>query len=416
MAQFSRRKWLGMNLTFAAGAFFRWQSDSQIPIRPLTRPPGYHWFGYYDKFQFDPKDRYVLGMAVDFEHRSPRPDDAITLGMIDLNNHDEWIPFARTTAWCWQQGCMLQWRPGSDSEVIFNDRDEDHYIARILNVHTGRCRTIATPVYALSPDGRTAVTTDFRRLGWARPGYGYNGIPDPYAEVPAPENSGIWRVDLETGKSDLILSLAEVASVPWQYGSLEGCVHWFNHLLVNPSGDRFVFLHRWKKSGGKSWSTRMLSANLDGTELRVVIDSGSVSHFIWRDARHVLAYSRRRPNENWGFFLWEDRPEGRVEPVGPGVMGPSDGHCNYVPGGEWIVCDIYPDAQRLQHVYLYHVPTNRRVELAALLSPPQYTGEWRCDTHPRVSRTGRYITVDSPHEGGRQIYLIDISSIIGKAL
>jgi len=47
------------------------------------------------------------------------------------------------------------------------------------------------------------------------------------------------------------------------------------------------------------------------------------------------------------------------------------------------------------------------------LSPPQYTGEWRCDTHPRVSRTGRFVTVDSPHNGGRQIYLIDISEIIG---
>ena len=41
------------------------------PVRAITRGPRFHWFGYYDKLQFDPTNRYVLGMEVDFEHRSP---------------------------------------------------------------------------------------------------------------------------------------------------------------------------------------------------------------------------------------------------------------------------------------------------------------------------------------------------------
>ena len=32
--------------------------------RALTAGPQFHWFGYYDKLQFGPSDRYVLGMAV----------------------------------------------------------------------------------------------------------------------------------------------------------------------------------------------------------------------------------------------------------------------------------------------------------------------------------------------------------------
>jgi len=60
------------------------------------------------------------------------------------------------------------------------------------------------------------------------------------------------------------------------------------------------------------------------------------------------------------------------------------------------------------------VKTGTRVPLAHLLSTPKYTGEWRCDNHPRFSRDGKLVTVDSPHGGnGRQIYLIDISSIAG---
>jgi len=47
-------------------------AESLPPARAITRGPKHHWFGYYDKLQFDPADRLVLGMEVDFEHRSPR--------------------------------------------------------------------------------------------------------------------------------------------------------------------------------------------------------------------------------------------------------------------------------------------------------------------------------------------------------
>jgi len=410
----TRRAFLGgsaaLLLLPRAGVF---AEPGEIPIRAITRGPAFHWFGYYDKLQFDPTDRYVLGMEVQFEHRSPTAQDVIDIGMIDLADGDRWIALGETTAWCWQQGCMLQWRPNSPTEIVYNDREGDHYVCRIQDVVTGTKRTVSSPIYAIAPDGKTAVSPDFRRLSDLRPGYGYNGFPDPFAHERAPEKTGIWRVNLDSDRSDLIISFAQAAGIDWPYGGFGESFHWFNHLLVNPTGTRFVFLHRWKQPGAKSWLTRMSSARLDGSDLRVLIGSGYVSHFIWRDESHVLAYSKRNPDDQWGFYLYEDVPGGRVEQVGVGVMGPGDGHCNYLPGNEWIVCDTYPDKNHLQHVYLYHVPSNRRIELAALLSPPEYTGEWRCDTHPRVSRTGKFITVDSPHEKGRQIYLIDVSKIVG---
>ena len=45
--------------------------------------------------------------------------------------------------------------------------------------------------------------------------------------------------------------------------------------------------------------------------------------------------------------------------------------------------------------------------------PREYTGEWRVDTHPRLSRDERWVCLDSPHTGqGRQLHLIDISGVI----
>jgi hypothetical protein len=68
------------------------------PVRAITHGPKYHWFGYYDKFQFDPTDRYVLAMEVDFEHRSPRPEDTIKIGMVDLEDGDRWIELGESRA------------------------------------------------------------------------------------------------------------------------------------------------------------------------------------------------------------------------------------------------------------------------------------------------------------------------------
>jgi len=102
-----------------------------------------------------------------------------------------------------------------------------------------------------------------------------------------------------------------------------------------------------------------------------------------------------------------------VQPVGKGIMK-RDGHCTYLPGNEWILNDTYPDANRNQMPYLYHVKTGRVVPLGYFRSPAEYTGEWRCDTHPRFSHDGTKVVIDSPHpEHGRQLHLIDISNIVG---
>lgn len=402
----NRREVIGL---LAAGAL-RGQ-DSLPPIRAITKGPKFHWFAYYDKWQFDPSDRYVLANEVDFEHRTPQPDDVIRVGMVDLKDNDRWIELGESRAWCWQQGCMLQWLPGSKTEVIWNDRQGSDYVSHILDVKSGKKRTIGAPVYAISPDGRWAVSPDFRRLHKLRPGYGYAGIPDPNLTVEAPKDAGIWRTDLVSGKSELIIPIAEAAGLPAPNLDIANSKHWFNHLLVAPDGKRFIFLHRWQGPQHRSFVTRMFTAAPDGKDLYVLDPHGKTSHFIWRDNRHVLAWAWH-PSAGDKFYLYRDKTQD-VQAIGPDVMT-VNGHCTYLPntGNRWILNDTYPDKQRLQHVYLFDTKTGRRSPVADLLSPKEYNGEWRCDTHPRFSRSGRLITVDSPHNGGRQVWLADISRIV----
>ena len=392
------------------------QNTNLPSVRAITSGPRFHWFGYYDKLQFDPTCRFALGMEVDFEHRSPRPDDVIRVGMVDLDNGDRWRELGRTTAWCWQQGCMLQWIPGSSEQILWNDRRSEDYVCHVLNVKTGEKKTLPSPIYTLSPDGRTAVTPDFRRINDMRPGYGYAGIEDPHAGELAPKDTGIFRVDLLSGRKELIISLADIANFGQIPGNPKNAKHYFNHLLFNTDGSRFIFLHRWRSTGDSAYETvggfgtRMLTASPDGSDLRVVDPHGKTSHFIWRDPNHILAWAWH-PSHGSAFYLYQDGTD-KVEVVGKDMM-PRNGHCTYLPGNQWILNDTYPDRNRNQHVYLYHVASGKKVPLGRFHLPGQYKGEWRCDTHPRFSPDGRSVVIDSPHGGnGRQMYLIDISDII----
>ncbi len=381
-----------------------------MSMRPITSGPKHHWFGYYDKLQFDPSGRYVLGMEVDFEHRSPTAEDVIRVGMIDLADGDRWIELGETRAWCWQQGCMLQWIPGSDREVIWNDREGDRFVCHVLDVHSGKKRTLGSPIYTVSPNGRTAIGADFRRINHMRPGYGYAGLPDPNLDLLAPDDAGIYSVDLETGAATFLISIAQVAAIPDPHRDLSEAKHYFNHLLFNTDGSRFIFLHRcrWGESG---LHTRMMTAAADGSDIYGVGQYGYTSHFIWRDPEHILAWARHPSHED-AFYVFRDGTQ-EVEVIGKGVMK-VDGHCTYLADTNWILIDTYPVPRgdgKVQELYLYNVESGQRHELGEFGAAPEYAGEWRCDLHPRSSPDGSLITIDSAHGGnGRQIHLMDISA------
>ena len=71
------------------------------PGRTITRGPPFHWFGYYDKLQFDPTGRLALSGQVDFEHRSPAAADVMRVGVVDTQDGDRWTELGVSNAWGW---------------------------------------------------------------------------------------------------------------------------------------------------------------------------------------------------------------------------------------------------------------------------------------------------------------------------
>jgi hypothetical protein len=399
---------LGIERKSASGAE---REQSFLLARAVTRGPKHHFFGYYDKHQWDATGRYLLCQEVSFMDRPPRADDEITVGMVDLKEGDGWHPIAQTKAWCWQQGTMLQWLGSApDQLIIHNNREGDHFVAVVRDIRTGNARKLPRAIYAVSPDGKQAVCLNFARVQRTRPGYGYAGAPDPWEKESHPEKDGVFWMDLETGENKLVISLAQIAAHK-PNETMDGSEHWFNHLLFSPDGSRFIFLHRWRKPN-RGWWTRMFTARPDGTEVHLIADHELVSHFIWRDPTHILAWSREpRLGRGERFHLYTDGTD-EVKVIGEGILT-TDGHCSYSPDKRWILTDTYPDKERFRTLILYNVEDDRRVDIGRFYAPKELDGEIRCDLHPRWTRDGKTVSIDSVHEGSRQVYVLDVTPVVG---
>ena len=152
------------------------------PVTQLTDGPMHHFFGYYDKFPWNRSGRHMLAMENAFADHNPTINDALTIGLADLSDGNRFRPLAKSLAWNWQQGCMLRWLPPDEEHVLlYNDRRGGQFVTVIYDTRDGSSSEWPWPIYDISNDGRHAAAANFARTTDLRPGYGYFGLPDPFA-------------------------------------------------------------------------------------------------------------------------------------------------------------------------------------------------------------------------------------------
>lgn len=253
------------------------------------------------------------------------------------------------------------------------------------------------------PDGSFAIGSDFACWGHMRAGYGYVGVTDPYEDELAPAGSTIYRMDLDTGEVKDLFDLATIAALPHPTQDLSTAKHFFSVIQVSDSAQRFLFFHRWMLGG---MGTRVFTSSVDGADLRVLTHDWGLSHMDWNGDDDVLIYAIGRGS----YDLFADEPGGGYAST---LLFQRNGHQSYLPGYDWLLTDTYPDARHNQHVYLYDILGDEIFVLGSFFAPAGYVGEHRCDLHPRLSPDSTKAVIDSVHDGGRQMYLVDFEGFAG---
>ena len=384
----------------------RSQLSTQTPALITDKKKNY-FFGYYGKYQINQHGTILL-CSTEINGRMPRPTDKLRLlygKMSDYKYHE----FSTTSSWNWQQGCMLQWLSNYPGEVaIYNDYREGNFVSIIHDVNKGILNTYDIPIYAISKNNEFALSLNFSRLYHLSPGYGYCTDINYKLRDMASGDDGIWFLDFQTGENRLILSLEQLCKFMAKE-SMKSAYHKVNHIEISPHGKRFMFLHRWINSGKKY--SRLLTANIDGSDVFLLSDFDMVSHCAWKNDYQILAWARR-PTLGDRYYLFEDKSS-KFSTMGDNVLT-EDGHPSFSPDMKMIVTDTYPDKLRMRSLILYDIEKNKRIVLGRYFAPLRYDGDMRCDLHPRWSIGGKYISFDSCHENMRKSYVIDFEMVDDK--
>jgi hypothetical protein len=245
-------------------------------VEALTAGPKHHFFGYYGIPPWNRAQTKLVCLEVDLQDRLPEPGEKARIGLVDAKRGG-FAPLTETAIWNLQQGCMLYWNPRRENrEILFNDRKGGDVITVVMDVESGKRRELPRAIAAVGRSGKYGLCIDYGRQGRMRKVVGYAAAADPFADDPAPKRDGIWRMDLRTGETKLLVSIAEVYERLRGNPLIDGKRHlFFQHAVFNRDDSRFLFLARvFTDPPGAQLESAMFTANVDGSELREVIPFG----------------------------------------------------------------------------------------------------------------------------------------------
>ena len=377
-------------------------------VKRITNGPKHHLFGFHDLVQTNAKGDLALTLEIDDISHPPLPGESCLSGIVPAGG-GEFIPVHKTHTWNYPQGARQQWIGESDLFVC-NDRDENNKL--VCRVSDARERhvveTLPFPVHCLNAQTRKTFGLNYDRIH-ACGGYGYT--PGLLQKCPRkindiPDDDGIFIGDLDSRKSELLVSIVQVAACGEIKPVRTGYPHYLTHLMLNPSGRRIAFLHRYRVPDGGE-TTRLMTIGVDGAGLRCLA-KGSLSHFTWisddevfiwgkderalskmresaclripgvlqaamlakRMIRVIRGVNKTKSNvdskvQDRAFLVIKDNADQvTIGKDGIGVLI-EDGHPMAQPGNlHWLVSDTYPDPSGKRWLYFYDVSTKKRYDVA----------------------------------------------------
>jgi hypothetical protein len=361
------------------------------------------FFGYYDK---SPGNTSGLVIAHTTAHdTSVPPKSSYKIGITVFDSSGKQMMSIPSSAYNLQQGSRAHWL--SDNCLVFNDYDESegHYVSKVFSVGEGQLVEQYGHAVQDSFENKFFLSLNYRRLMALRPDYGYRNIPNmTEAELREVSDDGLWFVDYKTGESRLLVSIQKACELKPDV-LFDKALHKFNHVMISPSGEKAIFMHRYIVAGRRF--DRLLSLEIHTGEIELLSDYGMVSHCFWADDNTVLGYMRGPDGRDTYWLInvstgeFKESPTVELKPYG-------DGHPHV--HGDWFVTDTYPDKARMQHLLLGNWKTGEVRHLGEFFHAFRFSGESRCDLHPRFSPDGKSVYFDSVWSGKRCLYRLDLEN------
>lgn len=351
------------------------------------------FFGYYDKNPFNVDNTKILAIATNHDDILTMPKMAV-VGFFDAKSK-EFTEVDETTTWCWQQGCRSMWL--DKESFIYNKIVEGDYGSVVYDTNKNRVvMSFNFPIYDMTSDNKFALSLNFSRLQYFRPGYGYCNYLVESDKQKVLKNDGVYLCDLDKNSKLLIISLDQILNTKPE-NSMFGAYHYINHLKFSPDNKTFIFYHVWVLNAKRH--TRIFVADISGRIINVLSNNSFMSHDAFKNTDELLIFTKLT---KVGYYL-HNYNTGKIQSFCRSLE--SDGHPSYITDN-LVLTDTYPD-RVLKEQRLIFASSKGFDIIAKIYSPRRYFGEFRCDLHPRISEDKSRIAIDMPSFSGRKMLIFE---------
>lgn len=371
-----------------------------------------YYYGFHDITPFSKDETKLLACHNNFDLRMPRPKEILKVGYFDLKEGliGQYHEIGESFAWNYHKGCRLQWVDGK--RIIYNTAIDSMLKSKICDIDTKEEFIIDFPIDSIYNDGKDFLATSFsyERLERCMPGYGYPYKDDAKLDQAAPEDTGLYLIDMNTNSSKLIVSLAELAkTVDSLYQN--DFLHFVTHSEFSKDGRYISFLYRRIPTTG-DYMKRYTKIMVYDRQLKKIIElptQESGSHYVWNNKNQLLASCIIKGKSCHVLYDMNDIENYKII---AGDKLNSDGHQSFITDSSFVT-DTYPDKYRMAKIYKADIDTQKVELLVSVYSPKKFqTKDFKChiacDLHPRVSPSGKYVCFDSPRTGKRGLYVMPL--------
>ena len=357
------------------------------------------FFGYYDKSPENFSGNKVIYHRTKYDTKklpSKSLSVQIVLKCLKTNNIEV---VDQTYAYNWQQGSKLMWI--SENKFIYNIYSEElnKYQSKIYDTIHRTFKVLDLPIYDCYKD-ETAYCLNYSRLMDLRPDYGYRNIESDI-DYENYENDGVLKLSIFKNTYSVIISLKQLIDLDY-LPSMKQAKHKVNHIMVCPDGSKIMFMYRWVSLTGKRYD-RLLIANADGGNIKIVCDNEMVSHCTWKNNETIIGYLRYNGEDNF-YQINIERNETKY--LSEKLKNFGDGHPTII--NNKMIFDTYPDRSRMKKLYVYDLDVNKVIFIAEFFESLNFYNQTRCDLHPRFNADSSVIYFDSVHSGKRKLYKIEL--------
>lgn len=378
----------------------------------LTTGPLHHFFGYIGhagNIPWNASERYMLALRTPLQDRLPGADDAADVVLLDSNENYAVTVVDQTHAWNPQQGTMFYWNPKApETQFFFNDRDRESGEVFTVLYDLKRRRRVREFRFAGSPVANSGVAQrggqflaiNYARLSRLRPVTGYAEATDWTSGIAAPEDDGLFVVDVDSGKRRLLASYARLRDeLPESLSTAGDPALFINHTLWSRDDSRIYF---YLRANFKSRQPRVdvpLTVDLAGNLTRHRYIGG---HPEWANGKTLIGSAEDRQ-------VLYDVDQRRIV----GGLGEADTFPN--PGGD---IALAPDGRLFvngssskrppQNVYTFlHRGTGKVVRTTPFSRGRWISGALRVDPAPCWDRRSEKVVIPAiADDGTRQMFLI----------